>query len=341
MMIWNLARAIPLGLLLLGWVTTSVAGQRRANPELGLNVQPVVTQAHVAMLRELGIRKVRMSVWWGWWEGEQKSRWDEMMPRLRSAGIEVLPIITAPPRRLNARSWEELARETVTFADGFLRRHPVPYIQVGNEWDTGSPWFGPESGIADQRERGRRYGRYLNHVSSRLRRLHPGTKIVAGGISHTDQFVRGLYETGGGAFDVVAIHTYGDHTWGEPWGRGATVKRIQAEFGRADPVWVTEFGIDGAAQVGIWRREHGRAPSRAELDQYQLDNWRVPLDEDPGRFLYDRVYGFQLPPGTDGGTGWPAALNPLDYSYGLLRADNRTPRPAYNWLRSRQYNAGR
>jgi hypothetical protein len=339
----RLLLALCLCLVTLLALQPSAAGQapQRRNPELGLNAQPIVTDAHVRMLGELGVSKIRLSVWWGWWEGEQERKWAEMRPRLRRAGIEVLPVITAPPGRLNRQDWRVLAREVADFTDRFLDRHgPYPYVQIGNEWDSGSPWFGPESGVSEV-ERGRRYGRFLQVVARRLRAEHPGTRIVTGGIVHTNDFVRGLYETGVGAFDVVAIHTYGDHVWGEPWSRGANVKRTQARHGRSEPVWVTEFGMGGTWQGGIWRRERRRWPARQELDQYHLDNWRIPLDEDESRFLYERVYGFQLPPGDDNQTLREAGLNPLDYGFGLLRSDNRTPRPTYEWLRRRQYNASR
>jgi hypothetical protein len=69
----------------------------------------------------------------------------------------------------------------------------------------------------------------------------------------------------------------------------------------------------------IMQREQHRTPSQAECDRVQTDNWRIPLTEDPSRFLYQRVYGFQLTP--DPG-GW-----------GILRMDG-SPRPAYRWLRA-------
>lgn len=309
---------------------TALAAQGLPEPVLGLNVQPASFDARILEhLRALRVRHVRSSVWWAGWDrpGDwQKGWWKRRYPRVREAGVEVLPLVTEPPAEVaGTTDLERLAHRLADFTVRFLDAHgPFPYVQILNEVDGGGPLFGPASGVSERR-RGARYARFLEVVAGRVRSEHPGTRIVTGGIMHTGDFVRGMYDTGARGWDVVAIHTYGDKVWGEPWSRGQNVRLAQREHGREEPVWVTEFGMSDHTRAAVLRREHryhgrGRAwvePKQPELDRYHTDNWRIPLTEDPSRHLYQRVYGFQLTPDHEG--------------WGLLRPD-LTPRPAYRWL---------
>jgi hypothetical protein len=297
-----------LGLPGAGW-----PAQRR-EPTLGLNVQPPITATTVRQLAELRVRHVRLSAWWAWYEAP---KWASQNALLRAAGVEVLPLLTSPPARLNRAAPAELQSAVAAFAKSFLQAQgPLPYLQVGNEWDSGSPWFGPESGLS-KRVRGRRYGELLRAVAPVVRGA--GSRVVTMGMGAPDaEFIRGMLETGAASIDAIALHIYADHIWGEPWGR----YRVCDEAGWAGAIWVTEFGMKGDFTRDIWRRAGKRPPSRQEVEQYQIDNWRIPLTEDESRFRYQRVYGFQLP--SDG----------QEDGFGLVRP-NGTPRPVYRWLQTR------
>jgi|GEM_PF-3237596 len=311
-------------------------------PELALNVQPM-PERHldrtVAQLRELGVKRVRVSVHWAWWNEEQKRDFAALARRFHREGIQTLALITSPPAHADRASYRVLARETAAFVKRFLQEIPeVSEIQLLNEVDTGSNAFGPESGLP-MRQRGRRYAEFLRTVTPAARSVRP-VRIVTSGTSDYGDWWRGLLEAGGGAYmDVAALHVYGDAIWGEPWGRGHKLRAVLRQYGADHPIYVTEFGMCGAWHAAIWEREKYPRPSTRDLDQYHLDNWRRPLAEDPGRHAYARVYGFQLSP--DGGQirGDNALARAVgarrinDYGCSILRNDGVTPRPTYLWLR--------
>ncbi|HEX2094981.1 MAG TPA: hypothetical protein VHG28_21450 [Longimicrobiaceae bacterium] len=309
-----------------------------ARPELAINVQEM-TPREVRLLRDAGIRLVRMSIWWAWHRPEL---WDRMMRLCDRNGISVMPLITAPPQQYNRSSVERFAPVFARFTADVLRRYPsIRYVQLLNEMDTGSPWFGPESG-RPLRERGRAYGRFLRLVYPVLKAANPNVWVVTGGMSDTGDFVRGIYEAGArNSFDVLAIHVYGDHVWGEPWGRGDHARRVMRAFDdERKPLWVTEFGMSGGKHYLISMRETRRAPSARDLDAYQLENWRRPLEELQESRRYQKVFGFQLPPGDETRALIEARGERfgMDHSFGIVRMDG-SPRPTYTWLRERQYNA--
>jgi hypothetical protein len=302
------------------------------NPLLGLNVQPPVTALKVRQCRELGVRHIRSSVWWAWYN---PAVWSEFMPRLREAGIEVMPIITAPPE--NRWRIREAADRTAEFTVRFLDRFPVSVVQLGNEWD-GLHWFQGGTLV----DVGRRYGTWLHRVSERVRGAHPGVRIVTMGAVNTLPFAQGVCETGHGAFDTLAIHVYGVPLWHDlHWGTGRRVRGIMNTAGLSrTPLWCTEFGMNGGRHAISMQQNHGRYPAAWELDKLHLESWQKVLDENETRDAFDRVYGFQLDPGEDPAFNQlqQTRLHWLDYGYGLVRADGLTPRPAYEWLRKRRYN---
>lgn len=332
------AAALALALLPAG----RLPAQAPQEPEVAINVQPMspgYLDRTVAQLHELGVRRVRVSVHWAWWNAEQRRDFGALARRFRREGIQTLALITSPPQHIESAPYKVFAREAAVFVRDFLREVPeIDEIQLFNEVDAGSTSFGPGTGLP-LRQRGRRYAEVLKVVTPAARSVRPVRIVTSGTVDYGDWW-RGLLEAGGGRYmDVAALHIYGDAIWGEPWGRGAKLRAVLREHGASHPIYVTEFGMCGAWHAAIWEREKYPRPSPRDVDQYHLDNWRRPLTEDPGRHAYARVYGFQLSP--DGGR--QVGNNPLaravgtqrqnDYGCSILRADGVTPRPTYLWLR--------
>lgn len=269
----------------------------RPEPALGFNVQPNSAEALLPRVRAVGVRHVRVS-WWAWTTPEDWSWY----PAYRRAGIEVLPLVYADPG--------DPATIGIRIANRYRKLYdaygPFPYVQLDNEPD-GDGAFGIPNG--DPYTQGRRWGEQMKEAARRIRRFDPEVKIVTSGVAWSREgvrdWVRGVVDVGG--FDVLAIHPYGIGSAGEPLSRYRAVR----EAGWRGPVWASELGTNDIQAAYIKR----------DADAFQVDQMREILTRDPSRFGYERLYWFQLTADPEG--------------YGIIRLDG-TPRPAYNWLRSRR-----
>ena len=226
------------------------------------------------------------------------------MFHFRESGIEVLPLVYAD-RRLPPEEWgASIAaryRQLFEIFEGF------PYVQLENELDGDGPF-----GITEGRDpclQGRRWAEQTRIAIARIQEYDPVAQFVSAGIAWNrkgvEEFVR-CYVIDA-PIDVLAIHTYGVHVWGEPLSRSQQVRSA----GWNGPIWITEWGVsDSEARY-----------AGADPDEWQLENVRRVVSEDDSRFGYERSYLFQLTPSPEG--------------WGLLSFPDWEPRPAYEWLASR------
>jgi hypothetical protein len=269
-----------------------------AGPIIALNIQPPDGRADtvLSLLRSGRVKHVRVS-WWRW-SAPRDWAW---LPRYRAAGVEVLPLIY-PGTDAAASAGASMAARYRALFDAF---GPFPYVQLGNEADGAGPFGIPG---ADAYRQGRRWAAQVREAARLIHQFDPAVKIVAGGVAWvhpgTLDFVRGQLE--GGGFDVFAMHIYGIGCAGEPLSRYTAVRSL----GWTGPIWTTEIGVNWA-QAAFVRRDR---------DGFQAEQLRACLTEDPSRHGYERLYWFQLTPDPEG--------------YGILEPDF-SPRPAYDWLRSR------
>lgn len=291
-----LAAALSGGAVPAGSADPVRAPAARREPVLGLNVQPATAARLMPRVQEVGVRHVRAS-WW-WWTTADDWSW---YPRYRRAGIEVLPLVYAGPGD-PATAGERIAARYRKLYDA---HGPFPYVQLDNEVDGDGPFGIPGH---DPYAQGRRWGEQTARAARLIRRFDPEVRIVSAGVAWNREgvrdWVRGLVEAGG--FDVLAIHPYGIGSAGEPLSR----YRALREAGWRGPIWATELGADDAQARHV----------RRDPDAFQREQMRAVLAEDPSRLGYERIYWFQLTPDRGG--------------FGILRADG-SPRPAYEWLRSR------
>lgn len=245
----------------------------RAEPLLGLNVQPGHAPGAVPLLHHARIRHVRTS----WWEWSDRQSW-AWYPEFESAGIEVLPLVYGGRESRLVERYDA------------LRRHfgPFPWVQLENEPDA----------EGTNRRHGERYGAYLRRAAEHIKRVDPGTRICSPGLGWTQPgvhgFLRGMVEEAGGLLDAVSIHIYGHHPYGEPISRWQQVREAWS-----GELWCTELG---QGDLSTRAYHQFREISRAEIDDFQAAAWRIALSEDPNRSGYARIYGFQLG-WDDGGFG--------------------------------------
>lgn len=273
----------------------------KAEPILGMNVQPPPPHEAARMLARLQETRVRhiRSSWWVWTIPDDWAWY----PRYRAAGIEVLPLVYAGPGRPETAGSRMAARYRVLFnAYG-----PFRYVQLDNEVDGDGP-FGIPGG--DPYRQGRRWGEQMKIAMRLIRAFDPQAKFVTAGVAWNREgvqdWVRGVVDVGG--FDVLAIHTYGIGSAGEPLSRYRGIRAA----GWSGPIWATELGANNAHAKYI----------RRDPDAFQEEQIRAILTNDPSRLGYERLYWFQLTPD---GEGW-----------GILRRDG-TPRAAFRWLRNRSH----
>lgn len=241
----------------------------RAEPIVGLNVQPSVALDMLPHLQALGVRHVRAS-WWVWSQPEDWS-W---LPEYRAAGIDVLPVVSVADGALHEQRVERL----------FDAVGPLPAVQLGNE---------PDGGVVDDAVGyGTQWGQRVRWSAHWLRARYPGIRIVSPGLAWNtrgvEDWLRAFLAAKPG-IDVLAIHCYGIGSAGEPLSR---YQRVRA-CGWTGPVWATELGTDLAQAAYIDR----------DPDDFQREQLAACFSTDPSRYGYERLYWFQLP--DDGwGQGW-------------------------------------
>lgn len=329
-------------------------------PELGVGVHPVVSDQSISQVKDANMRTIRVSLWWGWFTpgSEQERQWDEMIPRLRDQGIEVVGLISGHPSTYNYENRYTAYQDFAAFMEYVAKRYPsVRYWELFNEMDMGADIFGAgQSPDVPMLERGKNYGEMLKLVYPRLKQANPNVWVLTGGMMDTNDFPRGIYQAGArNYFDFMAIHTYGDQVLGEPFiDRAANVKRVMTEYGDdLKPLINTEFGMSGGITACVWMQYKGGLPHQQDppqddgtvFDDDQVKNWKDPIEYNLSYKTYWKLFPYQLHAGNDickyeidTYAKLPPGLVGDDYGFGIFRRDGTTPRPAYTWLKGRNVN---
>jgi hypothetical protein len=333
-----------------------------ARPELGIGMHAFTPQ-QVALLKPLGIRFVRLTLYWnqmepaaeGQYAPDYLKAWDGHVRLAGEQGIEPVAVVHAPPPGLDWAHKEQAYERFARFMAAMAKRYPsVRYWELFNEMDGAfTDLFGANEKGLGMLERGKLYARMLKLAYPAIRTANPSAWVLTGGMTDFQEFPRGIYEGGGKEyFDILAIHTYGVPVTWSFIDRGKTVREIMRSYGDGDkPLWNTEFGIDGGNVIAAWGYPHAEKPPRDDaqaLDQTQLDQWRECIEWNARNRLYQKILPYQLAAGNerDDAEGkikerikLPAGRTIDDYGFGILRADGKAPRPTYDWIARTQPNA--
>ncbi len=329
-------------------------------PELGIGMHGF-TSEQLALLKPLGIRLVRLTLYWdamepkdeGVWDAKYSRQWDEYVHLANDAGITLLAVVHSPPKGLDWAHKELAYERFARFMSAMAKRYPtVRYWELFNEMDGAfTDIFGANHKEVPMIERGRLYAQMLKIAYPAIRQANPSAWVIVGGMTDFMEFPRGIYEGGGKPyFDIMALHTYGVPVTWSFIDRGKTLKEIMRWYGDGDkPLWNTEFGIDAGNLVGAWGYPHNGNPPRNDADAYdqmQLEQWRDCIEWNLKNRLYQKIFPYQFAAGNerndDGKIGQNSQLPPGmtidDYGYGIVRRDGKTPRPVYRWIEKTQPN---
>lgn len=235
----------------------------------------------------VGVRTVRQP--FDWWRVERRpgvfdwSDYDVYMAEAARAGIDVLPVLMAPPSFRSSRPPESKSRamfppkrisDYTRFVASAVRRygfdgtfwdaHPgVPYQpirswQVWNEPNIPNFWrSGPD---ADE------YVALLKHAARAIRRVDPEAEVVAAGLPNSAlgvpflEYLERMYAAGArGSFDTLAIHPYSRSAGGllQLAEDARTVMDRHLDSAR---LWITEFGWSTGGDASAFRvSERGQA----------------------------------------------------------------------------------
>jgi hypothetical protein len=286
------------------------------HPEVGIGVHGL-DQRSVAHLVDLGIRRVRYTLYWSHWhDPEYRRNWEGGIARALQSGLEPLIVVHQAP----SGGWKErkaIYREFAKFMMERAAQFPdVRAWQLWNEMDVAfTDVFGAGRPDISMRERGQLYAEMLRLAYPAIKRANPHASVVVGGIGSDIEngFLEGIYD-GGAQYDVLAIHTYGFPLEPAFSRRGLAVRRLMQLHNDKRPLWNTEFGLERAVVPGHL------GLTATQTDSIQLGAWRGVLEANARDGIYDRVYGYVLAEGSDLG-------------FGLVRLDG-SPRPTYQWLKN-------
>jgi hypothetical protein len=345
--------AILAGALVLASAAPAPAAEVGAVSDLTWGLGTTVSDRTVPVMRDAGVRWVRLNVSWAAVEPNGKgvldagylSQVDHAVDAARAAGIRVLmPIADGVPYWASGdpaktsvngtRSWNRTWRPA-RFEDygdaveAIVRRYSargVHHFEVWNEPNHGRFWpSGPDAG---------EYVEMLRAGSGAIRAADADASVVLGGISRNDYaWLEQLYAAGArDLFDIASVHPYSgavDPTW--CWNQAGTTRKAKDAFcgleemhasmraaGDGDkPIWVTEFGWSTTTgSYGVTESQQAEFLTKAyrKLEAYP---W-VPVA------LW---YSFRNNPGlADDPAQWEA-------NAGLLRTDY-TAKPALAAMRS-------
>lgn len=331
-------------------------------PELGIGSHGLSAE-HADLVKRLGIRLVRVTLYWGLIEGgkegeydqERLGRFDEVVETANAKDLSLLVVCHAPPDDLDSfERREEAYARYARFIASMARRYPsVRYWELFNEMDVAfTKIFGATRNDVPVRERGRLYAAMLKLAYPAIKEANPRAWVLTGGMTNWRDFPEGMYDGGGkDVFDIMNLHTYGVPVISSFMDRGMVLREVMKAHGDHDkPLWNTEFGIDAGNVVGAWGYPHTRKPPRDDGDTFDsehLKQWRACIEWNAENRLYQKILPYQLHARNerddDGKTAetvrLPEGLTIDDYGFGLLRRDGRTPRPTYEWLLETQVNA--
>jgi len=327
--------------------------------ELGIGMHGMPDE-QIALVRALGIRLVRHTMYWyeientetlGRYDESALAQWDDLVARCDRQGIILEVIVHGNAPGVSYADRDAGYRRFARFMGDMARRYPsIRYWELWNEMDAGfTDLFGAAAGIP-MLERGKLYAEMLKVVTPAIREANPQAFILTGGMTNWDEFPRGVYEGGGREhFDIMNLHTYGAPVLWAFLARGLALRAVMDANGDADkPIWNTEFGIDAGNIVYPWGVPHERGEDDAQtIDRIHREQWQACLDAALEYGLYQRVLPYQFAAGNerndDGKLAEKLQLPPGmtldDFGFGLVRRNGLTPRPTYEWLKQRDFNA--
>jgi polysaccharide biosynthesis protein PslG len=345
--------ALVVGMLAALWTSPVQAAEVGTVPDLTWGVTRSEVDRTVGLLRENGVRWVRMNASWAAVEPNYKGSLDAgalasldyAVDAVHAAGIRVvMPIAdgvpywaSADPGKRNdggTRTWNRYWRpeRSSDYADvvgAIVRRYSargVHHYEIWNE--PNHPRFWP-SGASDPAE----YADLLRAGSAAVRAADPAATVLLGGLAGNDYlWLDRLYATGvRGAFDAVAVHPYTgsvDPTW--CWNQAGTARKAKDAFCGLEEVRASMVAAgDGAKE--IWATEFGWSTNTTAYgvsEAVQADYLRKAFErlEDYPYVKAAFWYSFRNVPWLrDDPASWEA-------STGLLRTDF-TAKPALAALR--------
>jgi hypothetical protein len=330
-------------------------------PEMGIGVHlpqdySDTSQREVDRLKSLGVRVVRVTIYWDWFENDSRygAYWDQLFARFHQQGLEVTVTVHRSPERYSWNNRQEAYAAYAQFMAGLAARYPrVLYWQLWNEMDAGhSNLFGANDGRpsspqgVSMLDRGKAYAEMLKLAYPAIKRANPNAWVLTGGMINVTDFPRGIYEGGGkDFFDFMAIHSYEPVITGFKQ-RAVDVRGVMAGYkDDMKPLWSTEFGVD----AGMYVRDHGYPNENGLVDATSFDNhhtrvWQNAANSLTNDKLYTKALGYQLYAGTYTQELDPARLKlpsghtQHDYGFGMFRWDFVTPRPTYTWWKGSNVN---
>lgn len=185
----------------------------------------------------------------------------------------------------------------------------LPATEAIQPWNEPNGYRQQPFGLADgyrPGEIGNLYGMALALHAERIRRVAPGVKVVAAGLTLLPgwlECLRGIVRQEP-QVNAYAIHPYG------LWAQAEADLRVARYNAGSTPVWATEFGNNQQNGEPFDRLRHARA-------------WTTFVEGNERLGLAARAYGYVL------------QTDPAYPNHGLYDLDG-TPRAAYLWLQARK-----
>jgi len=278
---------------------------------IGIAPQHVTNDADLRLMREAGVRSVRLPLFWG--EIQQRSprlarpSWDSFDREVEMAarfGIQAFPVIvdspewaTPDPKALPVRTawqrwaWANFLRSAARrYGPGgaFWRQRPDLPARPIRRWEI----WNEQNLVTFARDPDpKRYAIALRIAGRVLHRQDRGAEVIAGGLFGrplqippnvgSGEFLAGLYRAGNVKrfFDGVALHPYvaGYRAMGSQL---RNLRRIMRRFGDGRTrLYVTELGWGSRGgptrwERGIWGQANQLSRAFAMLSR-QRRNWRI------------------------------------------------------------------
>ena len=333
-----------------------------SRPERGIGLHDG-TDEQLDMIRKLGIRFVRKTMYWSTIENTNEpgvynstvlDEWDNFTKLAKEKGIELVVVVhDNAPGTGWANRYDSYQRFSNFMADMSQRYPTIHYWELWNEMDVS---FTDLFGKDDPKEKGfgggRCYAEMLKITYPAIKSKNPDAWVIMGGLVSWSDFPRGVYENGGrDFFDIMNIHTYGvPVNWGF-LGRGFDLRAVMAEYNdEAKPLWNTEFGIEAGSYVNAYGFPHAQGKDDGdEFDKIHLETWKSCAEIAQKSGLYQKYLAYQFLAGNENGPDemrtqsyaekyLPPNMTIEDYGFGVVRNDGLTPRPTYEWLLEEQLN---
>jgi hypothetical protein len=253
---------------------------------IGVSPQTAASSSDFELMREAGVRSVRLPLSWGEVQGKSPlvsgpdwSGFDREVELAAEAGIQVMPFVLSSPEWV-APEWIDLPVRTSWQRwawTSFLREAAQRYGAGGSFWE--DHWELPylpirmwevwneENIVTFAEEPDPTRFASLIRISGRvLHRVDPGSKVIVGGLFGrplqippnvaSGDFLSRLYRAGNVKpyFDGVALHPYVADA-GAMAAQLANLRRImRVHNDGATPLYVTELGWGSASGPTRWQR---------------------------------------------------------------------------------------